>query len=71
MIPDLVCDTLGLSLLGRVAFYELDSGEAFIRRVPSSSEMRGFAARNTEAKTETLASELLRAKRDSDKGDLE
>lgn len=70
-IPDRVCDTLGLSLLGRVAFYESDSGEVFIRRVPSASEMRGFAARNAETKTETLASELLRAKRGSDQGDLE
>lgn len=70
-IPDRVCDTLGLSLPGRVAFYESDSGEVFIRRVPSASEMRGFAARNAETKTETLASELLRAKRGSDQGDLE
>lgn len=65
-IPDKVRDKLGLSPPGRIAFYESDSGEILVRRVPSASEMRGFVARNAETKTETPASELLRAKRDSD-----
>lgn len=70
-IPDRVCETLGLTPPGLVAFYEADSGEVFVRRVPSASEMRGFAARNAKATTDTPASELLRAKRDSDQRDLE
>ena len=70
-IPDKVRDKLGLSPPGRVAFYESDSGEIIVRRGPSASEMRGFVARNAETKTETPASELLRAKRDSDQSDLE
>ncbi len=70
-IPERVCDTLGLNPPGRVAFYESDTGEVFVRRVPSASEMAGFAARNAEATTDTPASELLRAKRDKDQRDLE
>ena len=70
-IPERVCDTLGLNPPGLVGFYESDTGEVFVRRVPSVSEMRGFAARNAEATTDTPASEILRAKRDSDQCDLE
>jgi len=70
-IPDKVRDKLGLSPPGRVAFYESDSGEILVRRVPSASEMRGFVARNAETKTETPASELLRAKRNSDQRERE
>ena len=70
-IPDKVRDKLGLSPPGRVAFYESDSGEILVRRVPSASEMRGFVARNAEATTDTPASELLRAKRDSDQRERE
>ena len=70
-IPDRVCDTLGLTPPGLVAFYESDTGEVFMKRVPSASEMRGFAARNAEVTTDTPASELLRAKRNSDQCDLE
>lgn len=70
-IPDRVCDTLGLTPSGLVSFYESDTGEVFIKCVPSASEMRGFAARNAEETTDTPASELLRAKRNSDQCDLE
>jgi bifunctional DNA-binding transcriptional regulator/antitoxin component of YhaV-PrlF toxin-antitoxin module len=71
MIPDQVCDVLGLNPPGLVAFYESETDEVFIRRVPSASEMRGFASRNAEATTDTPASELLRAKRDSDQRELD
>jgi len=70
-IPDRVQNKLGLNASGRVAFYESDTGEILMKRVPSASEMRGFVARNAEAMTDTPASELLRAKRDSDQCDLE
>lgn len=70
-IPDRVCDRLGLTPPGLVAFYESNTGQIFVRRVPSASEMRGFAARNAEATTDTPASELLRAERDKDQRDLE
>jgi len=70
-LPDQVCDTLGLNPPGRVAFYESDTGEVLMKRVPSATEMRGFAVRNAETATDTPATELLRAKRDSDQRDLE
>jgi bifunctional DNA-binding transcriptional regulator/antitoxin component of YhaV-PrlF toxin-antitoxin module len=70
-MPDRVCETLGLNPPGLIAFYETDTGEVFVKRVPSASEMRGFAARNVETTTDIPASELLRAKRDSDQCDLE
>jgi bifunctional DNA-binding transcriptional regulator/antitoxin component of YhaV-PrlF toxin-antitoxin module len=70
-IPDRIQNKLGLNPPGRVAFYESDTGEILMKRVPSVSEMRGFVARNAEATTDTPASELLRAKRDSDQCDLE
>ncbi|OYR43621.1 hypothetical protein DJ73_00460 [Halorubrum sp. Ea1] len=65
-IPDRVRNKLGANPPGLVAFYESDTGEVFIKRVPSASEMAGFAARNAEATTDAPATELLREKRDSD-----
>ena len=70
-LPDRVCDTLGLDPPGLVAFSESETGEVFIRRVPSASEMRGFVSRNAEATRDTPATELLRAKRDSDQRELD
>ncbi|QKG94317.1 AbrB/MazE/SpoVT family DNA-binding domain-containing protein (plasmid) [Halorubrum salinarum] len=69
MLPDQVCETLGLDPPGLVAFHESETGEVFIRRVPSPSEMRGFASRNAAATDDTPASELLRAKRNSEQRD--
>lgn len=70
-IPDRVGDKLGLTPPGVVAFNESDTGDVYIKRVPSPSEMAGFAARNAEATTDTPATELLRAKRNLDQKDLE
>ena len=66
-IPKRFRERLGIEAPGKVLFRETEAGEILVERVRSPSEMRGFAARS-EASTDTPASELLREKREQDRG---
>jgi len=66
-IPKRFREKLGIEAPGKVLFRETEGGEILVERVRSPSEMRGFAARS-EASTDTPASELLREKRERDRG---
>lgn len=68
-IPERFRDQLGINTPGRVLFRETDDGTVTVERVPSPSEMRGFAV--SEATTETPATELLREKRKQDRAERE
>jgi bifunctional DNA-binding transcriptional regulator/antitoxin component of YhaV-PrlF toxin-antitoxin module len=70
-IPDQVCEKLELSPPGLVAFYESDSGDILMKRVPSPSEMSGIVARNAEDTRDAPATELLRSWRDAERLDRE
>lgn len=65
-IPKRFREKLGIEAPGKVLFEETPDGEVVIKHVPSPSEMRGFAAQQ-DATTEQPATELLKAKRESDR----
>lgn len=65
-IPERFREALGIDTPGTVAFRQTEAGEVFIERVPSASEMRGFAARS-DASTDESASEVLNEKRNKDR----
>jgi len=67
-IPKRFRERLGIGAPGKVLFRETDDGTVVVERVPSPSEMRGFAARR-EASTEKPATEMLREKRERDRAD--
>lgn len=65
-IPKRFREQLGIDAPGKVLFREMADGTVTVERVPSPSEMRGFAARG-ETTTETPATEILREKRRKDR----
>jgi len=65
-IPKRFREQLGIDAPGKVLFRETADGTVTVERVPSPSEMRGFAARG-ETTTETPATEILREKRRKDR----
>jgi len=67
-IPKRFRDKLGIDAPGKVVFRETDDGEVIVEQVRSATEMLGFAA-ESEAETETPASQLLREKRERDRDD--
>lgn len=69
-IPKRFREKLGIDAPGKVLFRETGDGDVVVDRVPSPSEMRGFAA-ESEASTETPATDLLREKRERDRDERE
>lgn len=67
-IPKRFRQKLGIDAPGKVLFRETEDG-IVVERVPSPSEMRGFAKAHGEATTDEPASQLLREKREQDKRD--
>jgi AbrB family looped-hinge helix DNA binding protein len=69
-IPKRFREKLGIEAPGKVLFRETDDRRIVVERVPSPSEMRGFAARS-EATADEPATRLLREKRDRDRAERE
>ncbi len=67
-IPKRFREKLGIEAPGKVLFRETEAGEIVVEQVRPPSEMRGFAARS-EAATDKPASEILREKREQDRGE--
>ena len=67
-IPKRFRDRLGIDAPGKVLFREAEDGIVTVERVPSPSEMRGFAAQS-DATTDKPATQLLREKRERDRAD--
>jgi antitoxin PrlF len=66
-IPKAFREKLGIEAPGRVQFRETEDGQVVLERVPTVEEMQGFAARTGEATTDESATELLRAKRETER----
>nr|WP_303657484.1 AbrB/MazE/SpoVT family DNA-binding domain-containing protein [Halomarina sp. BND7] len=66
-IPKKFREKLGIEAPGRVRFRENDEGEVTVERVPSASDMRGYAKHRGDATTDEPATALLREKRERDR----
>jgi AbrB family looped-hinge helix DNA binding protein len=67
-IPKRFREKLGIDAPGKALFRETEDGKVIVEHVRSPSEMRGFAARS-EATTDESATEILREKREQDRGE--
>lgn len=70
-IPKRFREKLGIDAPGKVCFRETEDGTIVVERVPSPSEMRGFATAHGEASTDEPATQLLREQRERDKKNRE